>query len=240
MTDWKDWYFAKAKGRPSKDAVSLFWDVIKPGCSSKMMAQISQAVLDIEDPRLVDWRFLRPGHIWLRREDIDKRTAIAGMHNIKRLAAMGVQRRMHSWFHEQLGWVPKTNTLKQLEITHEADFLEIEKGAVEGLPRDLSTGVQAILRLMYYGGLTAHQAGSIKFEDLTYVDGRVLIYSRGLLLEVPDHVRFILMDWIRLRSTGRRVKTDGNSKIFRIDQYRVAVQFPKLPDTLRSIRRLRG
>lgn len=244
MVDWKDWYFERARQRVTPEAKDLFWKQIKPGCSNKVLAQIAKGVLDIEDPHVVDWRFLRPAHVFLRADALDKQTLSGAMNNIKRIVTNGAQRRISSWFMDQLGWRPGVEKQTQISILSEDEFSQIESGAISGLPDDLAMGVKAMMRLMYYAGMSSRQVAIIKSEDITLVDGRMLLYSRGLLYELPDHIRLPLAAWIRMRAEkkqrGRKVKSDGTGKVFRADQARVVSKLPKLPDTFKSIRRLRA
>lgn len=240
--NWIDWYFQRARQRVSAQAHDLFWNQIKPACSSKMLAQICQGTLDIPDPTVVDWRFIRPAHLWLKRDSLDKRTLSTGMYNIKRIVAAGGQRRINPWFIKQMGWKSSAES-RVISLLSEADYDLIEVSALEGLPEDFALGVRAILRLMYYAGISHSRLAQIRYNDIVFVDGRTLVYSGGYLLELPPHVSLPLIAWIRHRAeavTKGRKPSGGDSRVFRVDQARVGAKFPKLIDTYNSLRRLRG
>lgn len=237
-TDWKVWYFSKARKPPSKRVFNLLFNEIGPGCSNKMLAAIAEGVLDIGNPFAVDWRFIRPAHIWMMRHKMDRRTMSAGMSNARRLVSKGIQRRVNPWILDQLGW-KVYKKVGALEIVDEDQFKAIEDGAVLGQPEDLAVGIRAILRLIYYAGLNATQAGMIRYDDLVYADGRALLYKSGRLIELPDHVRLPIAEWIRVRAEKRtRGRLLPNALIFRADQKAVCYKHTKLSETFKSFKRL--
>lgn len=238
--NWVDWYFERARVRPDQAARNLYWKEIGPGCSNRMLAQVAQVVLDMPDPTMVDWRFLRPGHLWLKHDQIDRRTLSAAMSNIKRIASKGAQRRVHPWFNNQMGW-ERAKASKSLNILTEEDYILVEEGATSGIATDLGLGVRTALRLMYYAGLQPGLLARLELDDILEVDGRMLLYSSGRLLEMPDHIRLVLAPWLRYireaKLKGRKAKA---AKVFRTDVIRIANQFKSLTETYFSLRRLRG
>lgn len=239
--NWIDWYFERANRPPSADDHEFYFKTIKPSMSPKMLRQVAKVVLDNDNPHTVDWRFLRPAHFWLKKDLLDHRTLIAAMSNAKRLASKGVTRRFNRWFDKQLGWEHKRAS-RIIEILSEDKYLEIEREAVKGMAEDLSVGLRAFMRMMYYTGLSAGAVSSLKVEDLIMVDGRALVYKAGKIYDLPDHVRLPLVAWLRVKAgathRGYRAKKPGNLRLFRLDHHRIANKFPKLPETYKSLKRL--
>lgn len=231
--NWKDWYFAKAK-QPDPFVTKLVFDVIKPGCTLKIMEQISQGVLDVENPFVVNWRFVRFSHAWLKRDVVDRRTFNASLTLHMRLAGRGFYRGLSGWIQKAAGWTRKADKTALSFIT-EQQYMDIEKAALHHMPKELAIGVTAAMRLVYYCGLKASTVYSLKREDVVNVDGRTLLYKSGKLYDLPDHVRVPLAEWIR-RPTIRPGVARG--RIFNVAVNKALIAAKELHSTFTSMRRL--
>lgn len=232
---WQSWYFEQAKKPVSPFIRNLFWNEIKPGTSPKMLATIAKGVLDIDDPYVIDWRSVRPAHLYLKRDEVSPRATLSALSNMSRMSSRGLQRVMPSWFRYFTGWSVRQVAAKTLNVIEEEEFATILKEATHGQSEEFSLGVRALFGIAYYCGLRSSQAGTLVLDDLIAYDGRTFIAKYGRLIELPDHVREPLAAWMRVKKLR-----SGTKLLFSTNQKRALAKYPKLYETHVSLKRMRA
>lgn len=235
--NWMDWYFSHPK-KTDPEITKLVFDVVKPGCSKKALTQIAKGVLDIDNPYLVNWKFFRMGHAYLKMSNLDRRTFGSAVSHSLRLSSKGFFRAPAPWVRIAAGW-PKQDKKRNKELIFipEDKFLEIEAAATQEAPTEMALGIRVALRLSYYCGMPINAVSTIRLEDLVEANGQTLLYKSGSLYDLPDHVRVPLAEWIRVRYEHTR-KVTPRTRVFTPPVYRAVAPIKTLHQTFYSIRKL--
>ena len=234
--DWKSWYLDRAKVPADAKRKRLIWDEIKPGCSKKQLAALAKNVLDMDDPLQVDWCSVRATHFYLAKDNTNHRALMSGVSNMTRMVSKGTIRKNCNWFRVFLGWSKTKYLSKTLEIIDHDKFLDIVLEVTKNQPHETALGLSAIFHMAYYTGLKAAQLGHIRASNMFTVDGKVLVFASGRLIELPPHVLVPLKTYLRTRKPIR----SKDPALFKIEHKQALGRYPTLTDTYTSLARMRG
>lgn len=206
---WIDWYFERANREPSPRLKDLLFREVRPGCSMKQLEVIGKAVLDKDRPAEVDWTRIRSLHLYLKRDKLSERAILSAVGNMQRLASKGLIRRVNEWWRKESGYAKKQRMGTPTELLDEDAFLQSLEEVVAGQPRDVALGIRLGLLMAYYCGIKGSLVSTLVREDFLYLNGRTLVYSQGLLLELPpqvdDALKALLATQDRRRSPRSRI-----------------------------------
>lgn len=234
---WQEWYFKRAADPTSQRLRDLLFKEVKPGCSIKQLGTISQAVLDKSDPLEVNWTRVRSAHLYLRRGKLSDRALLSALSNMQRLVSKGMMRAVNPWFRTFSGYSKKQHAVKTNEVLDESIFEELVKETCNNQPQDLAAALRALLYLSYYCGISVGRTGLKKLNDLLYVEGAILIYDSGRLVELPAQVAGAVRAHMKLLPKTRRKST---SRLFTTAHRKIASPLKTLHNTHASLKRLRA
>jgi len=235
-TDWKEWYLSRASQAPSARRRHLIWNEIRPGCSKKQLAVIAKGVLDIEDPTKVDWCSVRATHMYLALDRTNTKAIMSGMSNLTRFVSKGMIRRSCNWFRLFVGWSKVRHLNKVLEVIDQEKFASIIVEIMKNQPQEHALALSAIFHLAYYTGLRSSQLGHLRASSVFNVDGKVLIFASGRLIELPPHVLVPLKAYLRVKKATRA----KDPALFKPEVKLALAKYPTITDTYISLARMRG
>lgn len=234
-TNWKDWYFTRAKSPISPTRSHLLWREVRVSSSPRALKGIAESVLDMDNPYMVDWTNIRSGHLLLKMESVDKRTMLLAQSVLQRLVSKGIIPKANEWFRKLTGFSKRKTATPTLEILNEDQFLKLLE-SLDDLPGAVGWGLRAALPLRYYCGMTHGQVTNLRKSDIIYRNREILIYCSGRLINLPPHVRKPLEKYL---VSGPKYRSE-DPKIFTGTHSKTLAKYPNLHNTYQSLRKMRG